>query len=639
MKKKLFLMKLGFSAWLFSVNVSFAQTKEERDEITSNYDKEKLSELYQQFKQEEEIQKKEVENWAKLHGEEIITTINGQGAQIIKISPEGNPIYRIQQNMVSAKTNRSNHLHSGGSTGFNLNGENMIAGLWDLGYARTTHQEFDGSGGNNRVTSEDGQINGVNSHHTHTVGTICASGVNANAKGIAPQAKVHDHDWGNDLSDATTEASNGLLVSNHSYGNGLSNLSDAVIGAYDSEARDWDNLMFNAPYYIACESAGNDGLDNSSNGSPLGGNSSYDKLNGRKTTKNGLSVANGFAANVNINGTFVSMNIGSYSSQGPTDELRIKPDITAYGGGDSNVVFSSNSTSDTAYTSLAGTSMASPSVVGCVLLLQQHYNKLKGAFMKSATVKGLILHTADDSGATGPDPRFGWGCINSKKAAETISADGITSVVKELTLQNNQTYSLTVNATGGPLYASISWTDRPGAVNIALNSSTTRLINDLDIRVLQNSTTNNPWKLTGVTTNGKGDNAVDPFERVDIDTASGNYTITVTHKGSLTGGNQNFSLIVTGAIDSALGIDDFSEMGHFLIYPNPVNEILNLDLSNLKSTAESVKIIDMQGKQSMFQKISVLSPLELPVSKLPKGTYFVQIKTEKGSVIKKFIKN
>src|SRR5690606_39110522 len=96
------------------------------------------------------------------------------------------------------------------------------------------------------------------------------------------------------------------------------------------------------------------------------------------------------------------------------------------------------------------------------------------------------------------------------------------------------------------LRASISWTDRAGTATTQTNSNTPVLVNDLDLRVTKGSTTYLPWKLTGITTNGKADNNVDPYERVDVSGASGTYTITVTHKGSLTGGSQNYSLIVTG---------------------------------------------------------------------------------------------
>ncbi|MCF6187769.1 MAG: hypothetical protein L3J49_09920, partial [Desulfobulbaceae bacterium] len=75
-------------------------------------------------------------------------------------------------------------------------------------------------------------------------------------------------------------------------------------------------------------------------------------------------------------------------------------------------------------------------------------------------------------------------------------------------------------------------------------SSTAALVNDLDIRV-SNGTTYFPYKLTSIISNSKADNTVDPYERVNIANASGNYTITVTHKGTLSSA-QNFSLIITG---------------------------------------------------------------------------------------------
>ena len=191
--------------------------------------------------------------------------------------------------------------------------------------------------------------------------------------------------------------------------------------------------------------------------------------------------------------------------------------------------------------------MASPNVAGSALLLQQHANNIRGSYAKAATIKGVILHTADDAGASGPDAVFGWGLMNSKKAAETISQNGNESKVEELTLTSGQTYTITVDSDGiNPLLASISWTDRAGPSNTTVNSTTPVLVNDLDIRVSKGGTTYMPYKLTGATTSAKQDNNVDPFERVDIAGATGTYTITVSHKGSLTGGSQNFSLVVTG---------------------------------------------------------------------------------------------
>ena len=69
--------------------------------------------------------------------------------------------------------------------------------------------------------------------------------------------------------------------------------------------------------------------------------------------------------------------------------------------------------------------MASPNVCGSLLLLQQHFNNTNGFFMKAATLKGLALHTADDTETAGPDANTGWGLMNTKFAAETISENGL----------------------------------------------------------------------------------------------------------------------------------------------------------------------------------------------------------------------
>jgi subtilisin-like proprotein convertase family protein len=260
-----------------------------------------------------------------------------------------------------------------------------------------------------------------------------------------------------------------------------------------------------------------------------------------------MVVANGQDAEINADGTLNSVLRNSSSSEGPTDDLRIKPDIM----GNGTQLYSTYDGADDEYNSITGTSMASPNVTGSLLLLQQYYNESYGNFMRASTLKGLALHTADNVGEAGPDALTGWGLMNTKKAAETITKKGLQSVISEIELTQGSTYSIVVNSDGlSPLLASISWTDLPGQVSVGTeNDPTPALVNDLDIRVVKNSatpTTFMPWKLTSVNTNEKEDNTVDPFERVDVEDASGEYTVTISHKGSLQGGLQKVSLIVTG---------------------------------------------------------------------------------------------
>ena len=295
-------------------------------------------------------------------------------------------------------------------------------------------------------------------------------------------------------------------------------------------------------------SAGNDGNNNNSNPIAVG----YDKLTGNKTSKNTLIVANANDAVINTDGSLFSVSINTSSSQGPTDDRRIKPDITGNGTGLTSTI----STSNTATASFSGTSMASPNVAGTLLLLQQHQKNLTNSFMKSSTLRGLACHTADDAGSLGPDAKMGWGLLNAKKAVETITGNGLTSWISEENLTQGQTFNITVKSNGGssnPLIASITWTDLPGVANngtLGDNNITPVLVNDLDIRITKDGTTFYPWKLQSnpsALAVRNGDNNVDNIEVIKIDAPSaGDYVISVTHKGTLVSGFQNYSLIITG---------------------------------------------------------------------------------------------
>ena len=568
MKKKL-LKKILLTSILFILGLqaeSYAQTKqktkktETTQETEEFYTQEELEELKALKKELEAIALKEKEEalrLAKIHGWEIkIRKADSTFMELQKVV-DGKPIYNSTNGIKTTKSTRTNHLHTGGSLGLNLMGQEMTAYVWDGGKVRVTHQEFDGSGGTNRVSMMD-KASELNDHAQHVTGIIAASGVKEKAKGVAPHIKAKVADWNNDEAEVTEQIMNKMLVSNHSYGASFRNdktgalqIPQYYFGGYVDESGRWDDIMFKASKYLMVVAAGNDGLDNSANKNPNTG-FGFDKLITNTTPKNNLVVANAQDVHVDDNGNFVSALINPSSNQGPTDDFRIKPDITAVGTN----VYSTITSNDKAYKELTGTSMATPNVTGSLLLLQQHHKNVHKKYMKAATLKGLALHTADDAGVTGPDAIFGWGVLNAKRAAQTITQKGKETRIEELTLKQGQTYKITVTADGtNPLLASISWTDRPGVVTKAINSRIPVLVNDLDLRISKDGTTYLPYKLTGATTNAKTDNNVDPFERIGVDGASGTYTITVTHKGTLTGGSQNYSLIVTGITDASVVCD------------------------------------------------------------------------------------
>lgn len=549
-------MKIRRLLFIFSLSISgfvFSQTKEDVEKITKNYDLEKIQQKIDFFKQKEDAERARAIAEANKKGWPIIIKgENGSFQELMALTPDGFPIYYATTNVIAARSTRANFLNTGGGMGLTLNGQGMVARVWDGGTVRRTHSGLTG-----RVTTVDNSGTTYNDHATHVTGTIIATPWNtasAGVKGMASSATARTFYWDNDESEALSEVLGGMIISNHSYGvpigSGTSVLPAWYIGAYADAARSWDEITYLSPYYLPVMSAGNDG-GNNNNANPIA--AGFDKLTGNKTAKNVLIVANAQDATIAADGSLTSVIINSGSSQGPTDDRRIKPDIAGNGTG----VLSTVATSNTATASYDGTSMSSPNVAGTLLLVQQHHKNLTNGFMKSATLRGLACHTADDAGNTGPDARFGWGLLNAKKAVEALTGNGLTSWVSEDNLVQGETATMTVKSNGGvnnPLIVSITWTDLPGTANNGTwgeNSTTAALVNDLDVRVTKDGTTTfYPWRLQATPSSPalrNGDNNVDNIEVIKIDTpVAGDYVITITHKGTLVSGSQDYSLIVTG---------------------------------------------------------------------------------------------
>ncbi|MBX2846224.1 MAG: S8 family serine peptidase [Saprospiraceae bacterium] len=526
---------------------TFGQSQAERLTITKDYNKQRLSALQQQLSTDFQSRKTNAWNLAAQRGwETIIEEPNGGISELVDVTPDGRPVYFSTENASAAQTTRTNTLYNGGGLGLNVEGQNMFMGIWDGGAVRTSHEIFGG-----RVAQKD-NAGSINSHATHVSGTLIGGGnvEGGLAQGMAHQASLDSYDWNNDEAEVAAAAANGLLVSSHSYGINAGTSAVSYLGYYDANARNFDEIMYNAPYYQMVCSAGNDRNDNINTG-----DNGYDKLTDMSLSKNAI-VVGGVNEVLNYTGPS-SVNIYSASSWGPTDDGRIKPDIMGKGVN----TYSSTSASNNSYGTSSGTSMATPNVSGTLLLLQQHYNNVNGNFMRASTLRGLALHTADEAGDhPGPDYRFGWGLLNAQKAAETITNNGTTSMISEELITEGSSFTTTVNATGNEtLMISITWTDLNADLLPQIEDlATPSLVNDLDIRVTKNGETFFPWRLdpgnpaAAATT---GDNLVDNIEKIEIPGATGEYTITVTHKGSLAGSLQNFSLVVTGGSTAIVPCD------------------------------------------------------------------------------------
>jgi hypothetical protein len=474
---------------------------------------------------------------------------------------------------------------------YDLSGTGQTVGVWDAGSARRTHREF-----GSRVTIVDGAR--PYSHSTHVTGTIGAVGIEPRALGMAPAVNVASYDFDEDLAEATLRAmsyageAGTIQVSNHSYGwvcgwdysshwprwYGTWGLRESdMFGNYDASASDWDALCYAAPYYLPFKAVGNDRADPapsagatfeywgtrgwtrkqySSTSDPEADgwdNGGYDTITADATAKNIMTIgAVELVTTTKRDLTQVAMT--SFSGWGPTDDGRVKPDLVAHGVN----LYSTTSNSDQSYGVESGTSMSTAVASGTAVLLCEYYDRLfpKQA-MRSATLKALLIHTADDLGRAGPDYCYGWGLINAKAAAQhildhkdypnarKIIEDTVTAAI------TTRSYAFTWDGVS-PIRATLVWTDPAAAELQGLDNTTPCLVNDLDLRILgPTGAVDLPFTLDPVHPDKAavtGDNTVDNVEQVLIPAPSlkGKYYAQVTYKGSLENSEQDFSLLLSG---------------------------------------------------------------------------------------------
>ena len=519
---------------------------------------------------------------------------NGGVLELQRIAPGIGPVFYITNNLDAADTVSTDEVWPGGSTGLNLDGSGMNVAQWDGGAVFDEHPDFTG-----RLTQVDGATE-VSGHSTHVAGTLAGSGENFyQARGMAYAAHLDAYDWISDTAEMAAAAASGQLLSNHSYGIAAgwiyladappdnwwwiggtddTDLEDPNFGYYDSETRLWDQIAFDAPYYLIVKAAGNDRTDigpapgeeytvidqdgkfvkiSTMPRPPDCAPSGYDCLPTNSVAKNVLTVGavddlyGGYSP---VSGPD-SVTMADFSSWGPTDDGRIKPDLVGNG-----MWLYSTWPEYPYYAVAAGTSMSAPNVTGSLILLQQHYENLHGAgnFMKASTLKALVIHTADEAGdSPGPDYAFGWGLLNTLAATEAISEDssgGDTQIIEGI-LSNGGTDSHTfdVDLAGGVLTATLVWTDPPGTPPApGLDPTDLMLVNDLDLRIVKGPQTFQPWVMNPANPSAAattGDNFRDNVEQVQVNAAAtGTYSVQVSHKGGLlNGAAQDYALIISRA--------------------------------------------------------------------------------------------
>ncbi|HJL54605.1 MAG TPA: S8 family serine peptidase [Candidatus Thalassarchaeaceae archaeon] len=416
-----------------------------------------------------------------------------------------------------------------------LTGSNQTIAVADTGIDHD-HGDFDSITVHRVDVSGDGTTADMNDGHgTHVSCTVLGSGFRTSTyEGVAPETDLYlqameDDDTGTLAGPGvytllgTAYNSGGARLHTNSWG-GL----DAG-GDYTTQSEDADDRTSTWDQYWTYEgmtvlfAAGNERDDGIS---PPG------------TAKNVITVG----AHVNRYSLTAADEMYYWSSRGPTDDGRIKPDLVAPGDyvrscRSQEAVDAPNNINNQWYVEYSGTSMATPAAAGASVIVRQYLMEVaERPAPQGALVKAMLILGAEDMGTRDiPNEDEGWGRLN---LVNTLVPDGDigTFVDDRSRLSSGQQaeYNFDVTRAGEPLKVVLAWSDYPGST-----WSNTQLRNDLNLEVTspdgQVTYFGNDFSNGKSTTGGTKDNK-NNVEVVLIDSAAmGVWNVKVkdfTHGGS-----------------------------------------------------------------------------------------------------------
>ncbi len=520
-----------------------------------------------------------------------------------------------------------------------LSGDGIVVGVWDAGSV-AEHLEF-----GNRVVRATSSAPGE--HPTLVAGVLAAAGLDAQARGVAPQVQVKSFDYaGTDYVQMYAEARRGMRLSNHSYAqpngwrrevkNGRLSwryqASGWAFGQYSNMAKQWDIVMDAHPYYLAVKAVGNEageGPIRPSNGNPPRDCADgYACLPSVSTSKNALVV-----------GALQDDGAALYeaSSRGPTLDGRIKPDLVTEGVGVYTTALGGG------YTTASGTSLAAPRVTGAVALLLEQEARRYGPTptLFNATLKTILLHTARDLGQLGPDYQFGWGGMDVHAALDVLHADAAagTHRIIQTTASRADTLTWTFDATGEPFRVTLGWTD-PVDEHVFQRSlqdpTSPQLAHDLDLVVEQNGRVYQPFVLDPMQRDAPaqtGRNNRDNVEQVVTELAPGKVTVRVVVPSLLK--PQRLALVLSGVAAAGVtstAIDEAAlpiQAAAPKVYPNPTQagQVVTLEPSGATARPLTVAMYDAMGRRvAEVYRGAAAAQLAISVpSHLATGVYFLRL--------------
>lgn len=103
----------------------------------------------------------------------------------------------------------------------------------------------------------------------------------------------------------------------------------------------------------------------------------------------------------------------------------------------------------------------------------------------------------------------------------------------------------------------------------------------------------------------------------------------------------NIEYVYDDFCESALSTSLAPPLGNALslkVYPNPTSDILHLDFPSASTKSWDLQIIDMQGRSVMATTSLRQDNLDLNVSHLPAGTYYIDLRNSTERYTKSWIK-
>ena len=286
----------------------------------------------------------------------------------------------------------------------------------------------------------------------------------------------------------------GARVTSNSWG-AISNVYSIDSAEYDLRVRDAAPDQPGNQELTICFAAGNAGA--------------LREISEPSSAKNVISVAAGEGSrkegtdgcNVKDADADSAMDIAFFSSGGPLEDGRIKPDITApgthiEGAASQNAQFDGSGVcgqsfdkpyfpdGQTLYTWSSGTSHSTPQVAGAAALVRQFLIN-KGQEPTAALTKALMLNTAtymtgERAGGDLPQARQGWGLLNLDRAFDNTPKIFVNQT--NTFTDSGQEFVITgeMKDSTQPFRVTLAWTDAPGF------SGAAPWVNNLDLEVTIN---------------------------------------------------------------------------------------------------------------------------------------------------------